>query len=284
MTVNIVCSSKPCDGLLYYSYEYCAYLNKAGIKAKTIVICHRSFTPADYISSVKEKYVHCENVVFEYEHFDNSDVTLVMGRSMITLSWQDFESYAKKQQDSLKKLFCNKVIAVYSENHPEKYPKAIAFYNPKQLINLCDLEVYPNGIGEHFEKTIYFDIHKEPKIDIQFEYLFLGTNARYYETVQNFITEYPDHGIITYDEDYVDKKNNNIFAPVTNLLGKFNTFVYTKSTFDPAPRIVQECKYFNKNAIYMRDKSLQDGGSVYWQRSIDKPNIEPIVKAFEDFK
>lgn len=279
--INIVCTSKPCDGLLYYSYEYCSYLNQLGIEARTVIICHRNFSPTDYALAIKEKYTHFQNVVFDNLSLDRQDVTLIMGRSMMTLSYQDFQSYTKNQQDSLRRLFSNKVISIYSENHPEKYPKAIEFYNPAQLIDLCDFEVYPNGTGKHFEKTIFFEIHKEPIDDIQFEFLFLGTNARYYETVQNIISDYPNHGIITYDEDYIDRENNNIFAPVTNLLGKFNTFVYTKSTFDPAPRIIQECKYFNKRSIYLRDKALRDGGSVYWNRPIRKPDIQPIINAVE---
>jgi len=53
-------------------------------------------------------------------------------------------------------------------------------------------------------------------------------------------------------------------------------------TFDPAPRIFQECKYFGKQVIYLRDKSIHDGGSVYWNRDIKKPNIEPIVEAVKE--
>ena len=58
--------------------------------------------------------------------------------------------------------------------------------------------------------------------------------------------------------------------------------MYTKSTFDPAPRIFMECKYYNKDIIYLRDKSIQDGGSVYWNREPKTPNIESIVRAYED--
>ena len=61
----------------------------------------------------------------------------------------------------------------------------------------------------------------------------------------------------------------------------FETYVYTKETFDPAPRIFQECKYYGKDVIYRRDKTIQDGGSVYWKRDINKPNIQPIVTAME---
>ena len=71
-----------------------------------------------------------------------------------------------------------------------------------------------------------------------------------------------------YKNNYLDINNNNIMVPVPNLLGIFETYVYTKDTFDPAPRIIQECKYFNKDIIYLRDKNIQDGGSVYYKRKI----------------
>jgi hypothetical protein len=203
---------------------------------------------------------------------------------MITLSWQDFDEYSLLQQQLLRKLFGKNVISVYSENHPAKYPLAVEFYAPKQIIDLCDTEVYPNGVGEHFEKTINFEIYKPHTDNIQFKYLFLGTNKKYYQTIQQVIGNYSDHGILTYNEDYIDIRNNNVFAPVENLMGMFETYVYTKDTFDPAPRIFQECKYFGKEVIYLRDPTIIDGGSVYWKRGIKQPDVTPILNSIEKFK
>lgn len=284
MTLNIVCTSKPVDGLFYYSYEYCSYLNEIGIKSQVIVICHRKFSKEDYINSISNKYIHCKNIIFDnFNPFDH-DVTLIMGRSMMTLSWQDFKDYRKDQQDTLLKLFAGNVISVYSENHPTKYPLAVDFYKPKRIVDLCDTEVYPNGVGDHFEKTINFSIYK-PYIDnIQFEYLFLGTNDKYYASVEKVIDNFPDHGILTYNDSYINDKYNNIFVPVENLMSMFKTYVYTKETFDPAPRIFQECRYYKKNVIYLRDKNIVDGGSVYWKREIKNPDVTPILKGMESFK
>jgi len=281
MGLNIVCTSKPCDGLFYYSYEYASYLNSQGISAKVIVVCNRKFSPADYIAAIKNKYVHCENIEFDVVTPEKNDVTLIMGRSQMSLAYIDFNQYTATQKDSLKKLFANSVISVYSENHPNIYPKAVSFFAPKGIYDLCDHEVYPNGIGEHFEKTINFDIHKPITNNIQFQHLFLGTNDKYYATIQQIIHKYSDHGILTYNEKYIDPKNNNVFVPVDNLLGMFETYVYTKNTFDPAPRIFQECRYFVKDIIYQRDESIKDGGKVYWNRTIKQPNVEPIIKAYE---
>jgi hypothetical protein len=95
------------------------------------------------------------------------------------------------------------------------------------------------------------------------------------------IGNYSDHGILTYNEDYIDIRNNNVFAPVENLMGMFETYVYTKDTFDPAPRIFQECKYFGKEVVYLRDPTIVDGGSVYWKRDIKQPDVTAIVNAIE---
>lgn len=283
MTINIVVTSKPVDGLLYYSYEYCYYLNKAGIDSKMIIFCHRNFIKEHYIKSLQSKYTCVKDVYFDILPND-TDITLIMGRSMMTLAFKDFKSYTLHQQVCLKSVFSRNLISVYSENHPVEYLLALKFFSPKRILDLCDTEVYPNGIGEHFEKIVYFDIHKPYKNDVKFEYLFLGTNDRYYASVEKILDQYLNYGILTYNADYVNTNRNNILVPVENLMGMFNTYVYVKSTFDPAPRMIQECKYFNKKIIYARDRNIVDGGSIYYNRQIKKINIIPIVQATEKFK
>ena len=257
-------------------------LNEANIDARVVVISHRKFTRDDYLKVINNKYIHCNNIVFEDIEVNEDDISFILGRSMLTLAWQDFDQYTQQQKNILCKLFGGKLISVYSENHPAKYPLAVDFFKPAHIIDLCDTEVYLNGVGKHFEKTINFDIYKPHVDNIQFKHLFLGTNERYYQTVEKVIKDYPDHGILTYEADYVNMANNNVFVPVDNIMSMFETYVYTKDTFDPAPRIFQECKYFGKEVIYQRDKSIHDGGSVYWNRKIIKPNIAPILEAIEE--
>lgn len=280
--INIVVTSKPVDGLLYYSYEYCDILNKAGYSAQVVIITHRKFNQLAYIDTIKSKYTTYDRVHIDNYLPSDDDVTLIMGRSMMTLSYQSFNDYSELQQKNLRRLFGGKVISVYSENHPAEYPKAVEFYAPKQIVDLCDTEVYPNGVGAHFEKTINFSIYKPHKDNIQFKHLFLGTNDKYYASAEKVIHKFPNHGILTYDEKYVNIKNNNIFVPVENLMSLFETYVYTKETFDPAPRIFQECKYYGKEVVYLRDKTIVDGGSVYWRRDCKNPDITPIIKVVEE--
>jgi len=266
--VNIVCTAKPGDGLLHYSYEHCCFLNDLGVKAKLIIIRDHRFSQQSYINALNECYVKYENVVFDLYTPTSNDMTLIMGRSQITLAYLNKHTYNNDQLLTLHLLFSGNLISVYSENHVREYPIALQYFKPKKVYDLCDHDVYVNGVGEQFEKIINFSIYKPVKEDIQFKYLFLGTNEIYYREVEKHIHNYPDHGIITYNDKFINPKLNNLIVPITNILGKFETYVYTKPNFDPAPRLFMEFRWLKKEVIYLRDKYKQDGGTVYWNRPV----------------
>ena len=46
--INIICTSKPGDGLLMYSYEHQRCLNLLGIATNLVIITHPNFTQQDY--------------------------------------------------------------------------------------------------------------------------------------------------------------------------------------------------------------------------------------------
>ena len=266
--VNIVCTSKPGDGLLHYSFEHCCFLNDLGINAKLIIVRHHKFTQQDYLNALNECYKKVENVIFDSYIPRYEDITLIMGRSMLTLPYLSKSTYTNDQLLTLHLLFQGDLISVYSENHPKEYPMALDYFLPKKVYDLCDYDVYPDGTGQPFEKIINYSIYKPIKEDIQFKYLFLGTNEIYYKEVEKHIDKYPNHGIITYNEKYINPKLNNLFVPIKNILGKFETYVYTKPNFDPAPRLFNEFRWLKKEVIYLRDKYKQDGGMVYWNRPV----------------
>ncbi len=282
--INIIVTSKPIDGLLHYSYEYCCQLNDNGINARMIIVTRGNYSPDHYISSLEKKY-RCVNNVYINDYFpEPNDVSMILGRSMISIPFKEYDSYTEEQKFTLHILFSGKLISVYSENDQLNYHPAVNFFNTKYINDLCDVEVYPNGVGKHFEKTINFDLYKDPVEDKQFEYLFLGTNKEYYSELVDVVPMYPDHGILSYDEEYINKAWNNVFCPVDNLLGKFGTYIYNKRTFDPAPRLFVESMYYGKEIIYLRDKSIQDGGPIYWQRGPKKPDIDPILEAYNELQ
>ena len=281
--VNIVCTSKPGDGLLHYSYEHCCFLNDLGIKSQLIIITNHKYTDQDYIDAINDSYIKFENIIFNNYTPSTNEITLIMGRSMLSLAYKDKKSYTNEQLLTLHLLFSGHLISVYSENHPKEYPLALEYFNTKKVIDLCDHDVYVNGIGEQFEKIINFSIYKPIKEDIQFKYLFLGTNKTYYREVEKHIHNYPDHGIITYNDKFINPKLNNLMVPITNILGKFETYVYTKPNFDPAPRLFMEFRWLKKEVIYLRDKYKHDGGKVYWNRPIvcltqSKDKVKNLLK------
>ena len=285
-TLNVIVTSKPGDGLMHYSFEQVQYLNDLGINAKLIIIPHYRFTKETYIEALTEKYIHMKNVYFDYEE---ADVNLIMGRSMLTLAYKSIRDYDKDTQLTLRLLFKKPLISVYSENHPKEYPLALEFFKPEKVIDLCDHEVYVNGVGRQFEKIINYSVYKPIVRDVKFKYLFLGTNESYYTELKKHIYKYQNHGILAYKDKYIDYNLNHVFVPVKNLLGMFDTYVYTKHTFDPAPRLMQECRFFGMNFIYARDKNIKDAGPIYYKRPancltdpVNKPNIEVIIKAMND--
>ena len=285
-TLNVIVTSKPGDGLMHYSFEQVQYLNDLGINAKLIIIPHYKFTKETYIEALTEKYIHFKHVYFDYEE---ADVNLIMGRSMITLAYKSIKDYDKDTQLTLRLLFKKPLISVYSENHPKEYPLALEFFKPEKVIDLCDHEVYTNGVGRQFEKIINYSVYKPIVREVKFKYLFLGTNESYYTELKKHIHKYQNHGILAYKDKYIDYNLNHVFVPVKNLLGMFDTYVYTKHTFDPAPRLMQECRFFGMNFIYARDKNIKGAGPIYYKRPancltdpVNKPNIEVIIKAMND--
>ena len=164
--INIVCTGKPGDGLLRYSYEHCCYLNSVDIKSQCVIIPNPNHTKEDYIKSITDQYKTCENIVFNDYTPSSNEITLVLGRSMITLPYLDRHKYSKEQLLTLHLLFNNNIIALYSENHPKEYPLALEYFKSKKGYDLCDYEVYPNGVGIQYEKIINFDVYKPIKEDI----------------------------------------------------------------------------------------------------------------------
>jgi len=285
--INIVCTGKPGDGLLRYSYEHCCYLNSLGVKSQCIIIPNPDHTNEDYIKSITDQYKTYENIIFNDYTPTTNEITLVLGRSMVTLPYLDKHKYTKEQLLTLHLLFGNKVIALYSENHPKDYPLALEYFKTKKVYDLCDFDVYPNGVGKHYEKIINFGAYKHIKDEVQHKHLFLGTNEIYYKEIEKVIHKYPDHGIVTYNKKWINPKLNNLFAPIENILGKFETYVYTKPNFDPAPRLFVEFKWLGKSVDYARDKNIKDGGIVYWNRplpsdKIYKTNINILIELIKE--
>ena len=61
--INVVCTSKPGDGLLRYSYEHNCALNSLGIKTQLVIIPNPKHTKEEYIKSIRDQYKNYKNVL-----------------------------------------------------------------------------------------------------------------------------------------------------------------------------------------------------------------------------
>ena len=68
--INIVVTSKPVDGLLHYSYEYCCQLNSNGVPARVVIIPRGKYQHKDYIKSLDKKYKYVWNPTDMDELYD----------------------------------------------------------------------------------------------------------------------------------------------------------------------------------------------------------------------
>lgn len=284
--LNLVVTGKPSDGLFFYSCEHYWKLQEQGIPVQLIVITAgagkgKQFGTHEYIGSVREKYHKTIPIIFNDYFPEPGEVNLIMGRSMLTLAYKSRAQQTDEQQWTSTLLFKNPLISVYSENHPIEYEQALKYFRPSYVVDLCDHQQYPRGRGVHFEKYIHFEYYKDPIDDVQFEHLFLGTTPSYYKWAEEVIHKYPDHGIVGYVPEYANHDLNNIVAPVNNLMGKFNKYVYVKKDFDPAPRIIQECMYYGKEFIV---ENTNAGLETYLARELKTPDVTEIVKAYHEIQ
>lgn len=286
----VLCTSKPSDGLLHYSYEYTHKLNEAGMETKCLFFPSEGFTKQDYIDAINNKYRVYDHVMFDDEIVTvwDHDGCFILNRSMITLPYHNRNKYTEKQRFILSEL-CNKLISTYSTNHPEQaYQAALMYFNANYVVDICDKEVYNDGVGENFEKRINFSLYKDIVHEPVCEHLFLGTNREYYDTVLRHYENYADPAVIVYENqkglEVFRHDLKHIYVPVDNLCGLFEKYVYTKTAFDPAPRLLQECKYYGKELIYARDPSMVDGGSVYYKRDLKEPDLTAVFNAIDILK
>ena len=70
----------------------------------------------------------------------------------MTLAYLNKHTYNNDQLLTLHLLFSNNLISVYSENHVKEYPIALQYFKPKKVYDLCDHDVYVNGVENNLKR------------------------------------------------------------------------------------------------------------------------------------
>jgi len=284
--INIIFNSDYTDGLFYYSYEHFRFLLDNNIETNLVIFLRFYESKNDCIKLLKSKYINVdltlEKILFvdnntklskikEYDLFNKTNI--IMGESHLFHAFNIIifqPEYSNTFKLLIKQIYKNKLFIIHNERNIIAAKRALDYLKPKQVIFLSDHSVFPNTKTYiHYSKRIYFDIYINPiENNIQNQYMFNGSNNLYYSNAINTIEsnlKYKDF-IILVDEHKIDNYiNYQKLIPVDDLLGIFDTFVYNQTMFDNAPRIIQECFYYNKNIDYNRNVDFIDGGKIYYE-------------------
>jgi len=279
MNIDIIFASYIKDGLFYYSYEHFRYLNDNDIRTNFYIFLRGRDTKEDCLELLNSKYqnVTLDNIFFidnfsPLYRFKNK--ILLMGKSHIHHAYNMCQSpsYSNIFKLNLINALRNHLVIIHNENFLDSYENEIQFFRPLKVTHLNDHLIYPNFDGIQYRKKIYFDIYKQPAKELNCT-LFNGTNQKYFDDILPKISKYKNPIILVDKFKCEDYLLFQVKLPVEDLLEKFNRYVYTKSFFDPAPRLIQECFYFNKDVIYDRDFKGVDGGYIYYQLGMNGENF-----------
>ena len=157
---------------------------------------------------------------------------------------------------------------------------------------LQDIRVYEDDIDKSIDyvKKINFEKYKtinEPPARVAL--IYATKNCRYMSIneIQTIVDTYEyDKYLIVSDTEYdkLPTKCEILIPPVVDLFDKFTDYIYTpiEKRFDCSPRMIAECKYYNKRVIYhnIDDEYLQHdtGLRVRMQdidNSIDLVTLQP---------
>jgi len=270
--------------LFYYSYEHFRFLNDNGIETRLVIFLRFYQNKTDCLKLLKSKYINVteKNLIFiDSKNFLNPDIKVIFDNKFNLIMGESHLFHAKNMISSkhysnifkmiLKVIYKKPLIVIHNERNIEAANTAMKFFAPSKVIFLNDHLVFPHFTkGIEYSKRIYFDIYIKPVMDIKYKFIFNASNDLYYETALKIIEKSDEYqlenlGLIV--DSYKDDKykTSQLLIPIPNLLGIFETFIYSTPIFDNAPRFLQECIYFNKRICYNRDITINDGGKQYYQ-------------------
>jgi len=260
-------------------------------------ICGHTFEVMDYFL-----------LFFEFGYPVKIFIQEHISKELVYKSWEDKyilpKNYKKYIIFSQKKIIISKDILIftggfhngYLEKYKLIYKKIILMRcNPffkydilklKNYIVLEDQRVYEkyglstNGI--HYVKKINFKYFKSIKnVEQNKTLIYINSNLR--KMPDNILKEKDKYLVITgdtqLDESYLK-------APVFDLFEKFSTFLYTETTrkFDCSPRLIAECKFYNKEVLFNFNKEdyFKIDSGLYWRWLDIKDNFKNLYLTKND--
>lgn len=197
-----------------------------------------------------------------------------------------------------------KIITIWELPPTHKFIKAfeIKRENVLMLYDNRVFETYKEYPHKEYRRSLDFDIMKPLKKEVRHSCMLnMVTDHKCYpvEDLKNFMDKYIfDHYTITTKDKWYEKykvlendKVDVLITPVENYMYKFDTLLYLPSVrgmwkdygdkdMDPSPRLLPECKWFNKKVIYHDFGKLKDGG--YWRWIDCMEDFDSLVMTLDD--
>jgi len=214
--------------LLFYDMEY------SGIK----ILIQENIDKEIMYNAWEDKY----NLPKDYKKYIIfSQKKIILSKNILIFTGGLYDNYLQNYKLIYKKLILMRCEPTFNYNK----------LSLKKYIVLEDNRVYSkynlsiNGI--HYIKKIYFKRYK--KINSTSAKILIYINSNLRKIPKNILKEKEKYLIITGDSQ-PDK--SYLKAPIKNLFEKFGIFLYTETTrrFDCSPRLIAECKFYNKKIIF----------------------------------
>jgi hypothetical protein len=203
---------------------------------------------------------------------------------------------------------CKKIICFMCkyDNNLKKYKDNLYYKNILYLqdYRIYDKNKYFNSID--YVKKINFDSYKEININNNLNnisLLYLTNNCRYLlnndieKIINKYNNKFNNFIIISPNNDLINnyfKNNKKVISycpPIKeNIFNLFNYYIYTpvSQKFDCSPRLITECRYYNKKVIYY-NINYKDLGLKIRKRDIEEDfnnlflnNDDVIIKILKE--
>lgn len=306
-----------CSGSFYDSFEYFYLFSQKGYDTCFIImspvlsdIVYSAISDRyniDIESLKKDIYIYDKNEYMRYSKIIKIISNIIFAPSMSSIAQMYYYEYLIPKR---------KVITIWELPPTHKF---ISTFKKKRenILMLYDprvFKIYRDYPHEKYRRTLYFDIMKpldKTKAIKNSCLLNMVTDHKTYpvDELKIIMDEYNfDNYIIATKEKLYDKyktlendKVKVLKTPITDYMYQFDSLLYLPSlrgTFadfgdknmDPSPRLLPECKWFNKKVIFHRFGKLKDGG--YWRwidcmedfDSLIMTLDDPIFDIIEDFR
>ena len=281
-----------CTGSFYDSFEYFHMFKTKGYDVCLVIL---TVVSADVVySAITDKYdvdieslkpdIHIYN--HKYKNILNIHSNVLFAPSMSAVAQMFYYGILIPKR---------KVVTIWELPADHEFITSFETKRDNVLMLYDDRVFEPYRDYEHkvYNRTLNFDIMKPLQKESRKSCMLnMVTDHKCYpvDELKSIMRQYAfEHYTIFTKDKWYDKyrvlENNSVEVlktPVNDYMYKFDTVLYLPSArgLDPSPRLLPECKWFNKKVIYHDFGKLKDGGYWRWLDCMD--NFASLIMTPED--